>query len=364
MKFKIQRETFLEGMQQVQHVVSPRTTLPILSNVLIEAVEGGLRLTTSDLDMGVSVDLPAEVIKEGSTTLPARKLASIVRELPGADVAVEVSDKDAASIRSGASYFRILGLNRAEFPKLPTFEEASEFRLDQAILADSLKKTSYAISTDETRFVLNGVYVSFRNNAMTMVATDGRRLAVVEREFEFPESQAMEVIIPSKAVNELQRLVGTSGQVVMRLAENKGSFEFGKSVLVTKLIEGNFPNYRQVIPEETKHRITLEREKFHEIVNRVSLLASDKSSSIVLAFSKDLIEVSANSPDVGESQETIPVSYKGEEMKIAFNPEFLLAPLRNVPADEIHLDLINEMSPGVLRTDDTFLYVLMPMRVN
>jgi DNA polymerase III subunit beta len=363
MKFRISKEAFLDGLQKVQHVVSSRTTLPILSNVLLVARDGRLQFTTTDLDVGITGSVEAQVEKEGATTLPAKRLVNIVRELPASEVEVSVDAKNHASIRSGPSFFKIIGLSEAEFPPLPDFEGAKEFRIPQQTLKDGLKKTSYAISTDETRYVLNGIFTSFREGKMTLVATDGRRLAMVDSDLEFPASHETDVIIPTKAVQELQRLLGDSGEVIVKLSDNQVSFTVGDSLLASKLIEGNYPNYRQVIPGDSNERVVISREALLETVRRVSLLSSDKSNSVKLVFSENHIEVTANSPDVGEAQESMDVIYSGPAMQIAFNPEFLQAPLRNLDSDEVFLDLIDEMSPGVLRIEGTFLYVLLPMRV-
>ncbi len=363
MKFKIAKEEFLEGLQQVQHVVSNRTTLPILSNVLIEADGDGLRLTTTDLDVGVSGVVQAEVSKPGSTTLPVKRLVNIIRELPSAEIEVSVDAKNVASIKSGPSFFKIIGLPDGEFPPLADFAEAKEYQIPQGKLLSGLKKTSFAISTDETRYVLNGIFASFKEGKLTLVATDGRRLAMVDHELEFPSSHEKDFIVPTKAVQELQRLLGSEGEMVLRLTDNQVCFQVGDSVIVSKLIEGNYPNYRQVIPGESKERLTLGREQLLETTRRVSLLSSEKSNSVKLSFMANQVEVAANSPDIGEAKETLDVGYSGAEFAIAFNPEFLMAPLKSLEEEEIHLDLIDEMSPGVIRTGDSFLYVLMPMRV-
>jgi DNA polymerase-3 subunit beta len=364
MKFSVSKEKLLAGLQTVQNVVSNRTTLPILSNVLVQAGGGALRFTTTDLDVGISGAVEASVDKEGATTLPARRLAGIVRELPAAEVVVEVDSKNVASIRCGQSYFKILGLPEEEFPPLPKFEGAKEFTLSQKALGDALKRTSYAISTDETRYVLNGILFSFKDNKLTMVATDGRRLALVDLEVEFARSQETEIIVPTKCVTELARLVGQDGDLKMSVGENQVAFEVNGTLLVSKLIEGNYPNYRQVIPGEAKERIALERELFLNAVHRVALLASDKSNSVKLIFTKGNLEITANTPDVGEARESLAVAYKGRDFSIAFNPEFLMAPLRALPDDEVYLDLIDEMSPGVIKVNVPFLYVLMPMRIS
>lgn len=363
MKFTISKQSFLDALQQVQHVVSNRTTLPILSNVLIEAKGSELKLTTTDLDVGVSGSVMADIEKEGATTLPAKRLVSIIRELPAENVEISVDNKNYASIKSGPSFFKIIGLGEDEFPPLPKFEEAKEYKMSQEVLLDSLKKTSYAISTDETRYVLNGIYTSFKEGKITLVATDGRRLAMVENDLEFPSSHEADVIIPSKAVQELQRLLTDKGDVIIRLTDSQVAFEINGSLLVSKLIEGNYPNYRQVIPNNTSERIQVSRTAFLETVRRVSLLASDKSNSVKLAFGANSIDVMANSQDIGEATERIDVTYGGAEFAIAFNPDFLMAPLKNLDTEDVYLDLIDEMSPGVVRIDGSFLYVIMPMRV-
>src|SRR5213596_836853 len=363
MKFSATKEKLLEGLQQVQNVVSTRTTLPILSNVLLQAKEGAVHLTTTDLDVGVRGSFEANVDKTGATTLPARRVFNIVRELPASEIQIDVDGKNTASIRSGQSFFKILGLPEEEFPPLPKFEDAKVVTIRQKDLRDGLRKTSYAISTDETRYVLNGVLFSFKENKLTLVATDGRRLTMLDIELEFPRSHEAEIIVSTKAVTELQRLLKDDGEVKISVGSGQIAFDLNNTLLVSKLIEGNYPNYKQVIPSEAKERVTLERETFLNSLRRVSLLASDKSNSIKLNFAKNNIDITANTPEV-EAKESLPVQYKGRDFSIAFNPEFLMAPLRNLTEDEVFLDLIDEMSPGVLKIQTPFLYVLMPMRIS
>ena len=248
MKFSATKEKLLEGLQQVQNVVSTRTTLPILSNVLLQAKEGAVHLTTTDLDVGVRGSFEANVDKTGATTLPARRLFTIIRELPSSEISVEVDGKNAASIRSGQSFFKILGLPEEEFPPLPKFENAKVVTMRQKDLHDGLRKTAYAISTDETRYVLNGVLFSFKENKLTLVATDGRRLAMLDIELEFPRSHEADIIVPTKAVTELQRLLKDDGEVKISVGSGQIAFDLNNTLLVSKLIEGNYPNYKQVIP--------------------------------------------------------------------------------------------------------------------
>ena len=279
MKFRISKEALLEGLQKVQHVVSSRTTLPILSNVLIVAKGDRLQFTTTDLDVGITGSVMANVDKEGATTLPAKKIVNIVRELPASEVEVSVDSKNIATIISGSAQFKVNGLSDGEFPPFPNFEGAKEFKIQQKDLRDGLRKTFYAISSDETRYVLNGIFTSFRDGKMTLVATDGRRLAMAENDLEFPASHETDVIIPSKAVQELQRLLSTEGELILRLSDNQVSITVGDTLLVSKLIEGNYPNYRQVIPSDANERVELPREALLDTVRRVSLLSSDKQQS-------------------------------------------------------------------------------------
>ena len=364
MKFSISKDKLLEALVTVQNVVSTRTTLPILSNVLIRAEEGRLIFTTNDLDCGISTSVEAQVEKGGGTTLPARRLGGIVKELPAADVQVEVDSKNHASLRCGQSFFKMMGIAEDEFPALPKLENAKTFTLKQHDLKDALRKTNYAISTDETRYVLNGILFTFKENKLALVATDGRRLALCEIEVEFPRSQEIDIIIPTKCVSELGRLLTEVGEVKMMVTENHVAFEANNKTLVSKLIEGNYPNYKQVIPQETRERVTIEREILLAAVRRVSLLSSEKSNSIKLIFTKNNLEIASNTPEVGEAHESLAINYKGKDIAIAFNPGFLQDPLRNLPDEEIHIDLIDEMSPGVLKIATPFLYVLMPMRIS
>lgn len=362
-KFRVTKEKILAGLQNVQNVVSTRTTLPILSNVLVQAGNKGLELTTTDLDVAVRCTVEAEVSKAGGTTLPARKLFSILKEVPAADIEVEVDDRNAASIRCGSSFYKIMGLPEEEFPRFPQADGKS-LKLEQGILRDMLRKTAYAVSADETRYVLNGVYLMFKGDKLTVVATDGRRLALVEREVEVPKGAEAEMIIPTKAVGELSRLLSDTGDAKLSVGDNQIIFNLGSTTLASKLIEGTYPNFRQVIPAEAKERIQLEREAVLGALHRASILASEKAQSVKLNFGKNTLTITATTPDVGEAKETLPINYKGKEITIAFNPQYMMDPLRNLDADDIFIELTDELSPGVIKANEPFLYVLMPMRLN
>jgi DNA polymerase-3 subunit beta len=369
MNLTISKEQIINGLQAVQNVVSTRTTLPILSNVLLRAEGERLEFTATDLDVTVACAVEAKVTKAGASTVPVKKLFGIVRELSSLEIELEVDEKNTCSVRAGASFYRINGLSADEFPPLPKFKEDKKVVLPQETLKSMMKKTSFAISTDESRYVLNGIFLSLKDHKMTMVATDGRRLALVDEEVDIAEKSQGEFIVPAKTVNELNRLLQDKGEVEIRYAENQASFtlkdEKGSSVLiVTKLIEGNYPNYRQVIPAETKERVALVREEFLHALRRAEIMTSEKSNSVKLSFGKNKLEITANSPEVGEAKESLAINYKGPDMAIAFNPKYVIDPLNALTNDEVFLELIDELSPGVLKINGPFLYVVMPMRLS
>jgi len=364
LKLTVTKEKVLDGLQRVQNVVGNRSTLPILSNTLLQAEKGCLFLSVTDLDVAVRTKVEAEVSKTGSTTLPARKLFTILKEVPAQDIELEVDDRNAASLRCGSSFYKIMGLPPEEFPQFPKSGDFKVVSLGQAALRDLLKKTAYAVSTDETRYVLNGVFMSFKADKLTVVATDGRRLALAEQEVEVPKGNECEFIIPAKAVGELQRLLTGEGSVKMAIGENLLVAEWGDSTIATKLVEGSFPNFRQVIPSEAKERVPIDRELLLASLHRAALLASEKTQSVKLNFTKGKLTITATTPDVGEAKEEMTVDYKGKDISIGFNPQYLMDPLRNLDADEVFLELSDELSPGVLKVNAPFLYVLMPMRLN
>jgi DNA polymerase-3 subunit beta len=369
MNLTIAKDQLLSGLQAVQNVVSTRTTLPILSNVLMRAEGERLEFTATDLDVTIACGVEAKVNKAGASTVPVKKLFGIARELNGNEIDLEVDDKSMCSLRCGPSFYKINGLSSDEFPPLPKFKEEKKVTLPQETVKSMMRKTSFAISTDEARYVLNGIFISLKDHKMTMVATDGRRLALVDEEVDVSEKSHGEFIIPAKAVNELNRLLQEKGEVEMKYSENQAAFtlkdEKGFSVLIiTKLIEGNYPNYRQVIPSETKERVTLPREEFLHALRRAEIMTSEKANSVKLTFGKNNLSITANAPEVGEAKESIAINYKGKEIAVAFNPKYLIDPLNALSQDEVFIELIDELSPGVLKINGPFLYVVMPMRLS
>jgi DNA polymerase III subunit beta len=369
MNLTISKEQILAGLQAVQNVVSARTTLPILSNVLLRAEKDRVEFTATDLDVTVVSSVEAKVKRTGATTVPVKKLFGIVRELNGKEIDIETDEKNVTAIRCGSSFYKIHGLSADEFPPMPKFKDDKKVSLSQETVKAMMKKTSFAVSSDESRYVLNGIFVSFKDHKMTLVATDGRRLALADEEVDVAEKSQGEFILPAKAVNELNRLLQEKGSTVIKFGENQASFELKDEkefsvLIVTKLIEGNYPNYRQVIPSEVKERVPIVREELLRALRRAEIMTSEKANSVKMTFGKNTLAITANAPEVGEARETLAVNYKGKEIAIAFNPRYLIDPLNALTEDEVFFELIDELSPGVLKINGPFLYVVMPMRLS
>ncbi|MFA5057239.1 MAG: DNA polymerase III subunit beta [Opitutaceae bacterium] len=374
MKFKINRDHFSNGLLQVLNVVGSKATMPILSNVLIEAEKDHISLTTTNLDLGIRCRIKAEVKETGSVTLPVKRLATIVRELPNIDVTLDSTPNHQVKLASGGSQFRIMGIGKEEFPPLPEFGDDKSFSLEQAELGNMLKGVAYAQSADETRYILNGVYFNFRDGKLSLVATDGRRLALISKELEFPAASAGNIILPAKTVSELLRLLDKGAKIKISFNERRASFQIATEkdtsglveniYLFSKVVEGNYPNYQQVIPKETHQRIKLERELFLQCVHRAALVCSEKSNSVKIKLTSNLLEITASSPDFGESHESMAISYSGPDLQVAFNPQFIMDPLRALTKDEVFFELKDEVSPGVFKTLESFICVIMPVRLS
>lgn len=363
MKASVQTKDILDAVQKVQAVVSTKSKLSVLSNVLIETVDNSLVLTATDLQVGIRCTSDARVKAAGATTLPARTLFAILRELPEGEVKIDVSDKDIASITCGDSFFRILGISRDEFPKLPEFVEKESFTISQSLLKGMLHKTVYAISREDNRYALMGMYLIIANHTLTFVSTDGRRLSKITAELGADVKLKRDFIVPLKAVEELERMLGDKGDARVFLAKNQVAFQLDGVLLVSRLIDGTFPDYERVIPEKSSEKAVLDRRELFHVVRRVALLASDQANLVRLSFTKGQLVTTSSSPEVGEARASMPAKYDGKDLEIAFNPDFLKDVLSSMDEDVITLELSDSLSPGVVRGEGTFLHVLMPMRL-
>ncbi len=372
MKIVCSKFDLSKGIQTVQNVVSTKTTLPILSHILMETKENQLRLASTDLETGIECLIPAKILEEGGITVPARKLGEIVRELPESEVNITVNEK-IITLDCQKGVFKFSGLGREDFPELPQLEEKRSFTLRQDILKEMFKKTSFAVSHDETRYALNGTFFVIRDNKLKLVATDGRRLAYIERGVKLPQNLETEVIVPTKASNEVSRILDEGkGDLKIILGENQIAFQLDNIRLVSRLIEGHFPDYQKVIPKKHKERIMLEREPFLLALKRVAVLTSEKSSSVRLDISKNRMLLTTTSPEVGEAREELVLDYEGEDISVAFNPVYMISFLKNEGEEKIYLELTDSLSPGLMRpagsdrgrsAEEKYLYVIMPMKL-
>ncbi|MBL62350.1 MAG: DNA polymerase III subunit beta [Opitutae bacterium] len=386
MKFKINRDHFANGLQLVTSVVGARKTMQILQNVLIEASEGKVSLITTNLDLGVRCSVKADVSEPGSITLPVRELGSIVRQLAGMEVSVECPEGNRATISTRGSLFHIMGIDSKEFPPLPALDNLSQHDLSRDELTQMLRNVSYAQSVNEERYMLRGVYFSFAEGKLTMVATDGRRLAVTERALQIQEGSDGDFILPANTVSELEKLPSLGDTVKVSFNERQVAFEMripddpnatddeqsitGKGFvdsiyLVSKVVEGRYPNYRQVIPTETFEQSEVERELLQECILRAALVSDEKVS---FSIKPGELEITGQS-SLGDAKETMAIEYKGPEVTVSFNPIFFCDPLKALSKDKVTLEFRDEISPGIFRTgagkqDDpiTFLCVIMPIR--
>lgn len=363
MKFKIQKDVLLAGIQTVHNVITSKSALPILSNILIEAQQSNLRLTATDLDIGISCVLPVSIQEAGVITVPAKRLGDIIKELPGDEVSVNTKKNNLVIIETDLCQFKIMGLTGEEFPKLPEFKDKEVIKLDQALLKQMLSLTSFAVSFDETRYILNGILFKIEKNNLILVATDGKRLAVVERKLSKEVDKNIHIIVPIKTIHELNRNLKDDGEASLVLGNNQVLFDLGSVSVISRLIEGEFPDYRQVIPPMSENKMGVDREQLMLAVKRASLLSTPDYQAVKFELFKDKLVVSKSTPDVGESREELPVSYKGKELVVGFNPNYLLDVLKNLQEDSVSIELVDTDKPGVIRIDG-YTYIVLPMRLS
>jgi DNA polymerase-3 subunit beta len=353
MEFEIEREEFAKGLSRIQNVVEKKGTMPILLNVLIETNEKGVSITGTDLEIALKSFHPAEKLKEGRTTLSAKKLYEVIKELPEKKVSLKVKENHWVEIISGRSNFNIMGLAADSFPSLPVFEEETFVVAEGKTLKEMIERTIFAVSSDESRYNLTGVLFSQKTEgeekALKMVATDGYRLSIIERPFS-AEVKGLEkgILLPKKGLVEFSKLL-----------------EEGKDEVWIKLKDAEFPDYRQVIPQKIKKHIRMKRIQLLEALRRVSILSSEKTRGVKFIFSKDILNLSSYNPELGEAKEEVPIEYKGEEITIGFNSRFVLEVLNILNSEEIILELEDSVSPGIIQPaeDKKHTCVVMPMRI-
>ncbi|HCF62549.1 MAG TPA: DNA polymerase III subunit beta [Myxococcales bacterium] len=369
MEFRIAAEELAKALHRAQGIAERKTTIPILANVLIQAKKSGVSLTAFDLDIGLVSEHPAEVLREGAITLASKHLFDIVKALPESQVTVQLTGGTTVEISCGNARFKLLGMPAEEYPALPKEEKASLTRIDGRVLLEMIEKTSFAISTDETRYILNGLYFeSPEPGAVRVVATDGHRLSLVARSMEGSELKLKHgVIIPRKGLFELRRLIDEAPDAECFLGFTDTSAIFKKSGLsmIMRLIDGQFPDYQEVIPQENKGALTLPRQRLLATLKRISLLSEAKSNAIKIELTENQLRVSSQNPDLGEAHEDLPVEYSGGKVEVGFNARYLVDVLSVVGEDDVSFEIVDDQSPGVVRpaTDRGYTAVIMPMRI-
>lgn len=363
MEIQIQKNQLLTGLSIVVGAVSPRSTLPILANLLLETKgDETLQLSGTDLEVSIGTQVTCRTLKEGAITIPARKLFEVVRELPEGEVSITVAKNFAVNIKTEKTYCRIMGLGREDFPKLPEIKNEDKVILEQAVVKHCLGLTSFAVSHDESRYVLNGVLIEIKKNRITFVATDGRRLACVQKTLENAAAPEFQIILPAKAVGELVKNL-TVGELEVARAQNQICFKMGKTILISRLIEGHFPNYEQVVPKEEKTTAQINKQGFLAGVKRAALFTTQEAQAVKFDFVKGKVLVSAHSANLGEVKEEVDAEVVGDEISIGFNPNYLLDALKNVEGEGVTLSLTKPDKPGLLKSGDDYLYVVMPMQI-
>jgi DNA polymerase-3 subunit beta len=364
MKIKLLKDDLLSGIQRVQNIVSTKTTLPILSNMLLETSAGIVKLNTTDLDIGISCEIPVNTFEEGSITIPAKRFSDIVRELPAGDIVISVKKNNQVDIEGDKCRFKLVGMPKEEFPKFPEFKDKEIVKIKQAIFKEMLQLTAFAVSHEESRYVLNGILIRISGNDIHLVATDGRRLAKSDNKLEASVKKEVSVIIPIKAVQEILRNLGDEGDLSLVVGTNQVLFDINGVLIATRIIEGEFPDYNnpKVIPKPSSPKIKINTQDFLSAIRRANLLSTPDFQAIKFEVFNNKLVISKTTPDVGESREEVSIEYGGKEMIVGFNPQYLIDALKNIHSVNIDMELLGPDKAGVIRLED-YLYLVLPMRL-
>lgn len=374
MKFVISTQELNYLIGKVFNVVSPKATVPILSTILIEAKNGELILTATDLTVGIRCFTEAKILEEGAITLPAKRFAQLVRELTALNVEISSNQHDIVEIIANSSRFKMHGMSSNQFPALPDMSEAKQLKMKQSQLKDMFHRTSFAVSREDNRYALTGVFLSVEGNRATFIGTDGKRLARAYIELDTNHPICATYIIPIKAVEEIgKNLNDEDEEMTLFLMNDKIAVQSTDTVVISKLLTGDYPDVDRVIPERPETILSLHRDELTTLLRQISLFTSDSSNSVRFTFGDGELKLSANTSDVGEGVVKMPVNYEGSKLEVAFNPVYLLDILRHSKGEVIKLGVIDSFNPGVITdenhepimaTGPTPLYILMPMRLD
>ena len=378
MKFVIPKADLLDAVNKVKTVVSAKSALPILSHILIEAGDNSIRLSATDLKVSIECSVDCTVEKEGALTVSSQRISSILSELPDLDVSMELQDSNVVRqdsnvvrLECGKIHTKLYSMSPEEFPPVRDFEGIEPLVLPQSLLSEIFQRTQFAICTDQARYNLTGLLIEIKEGTLTAVATDGRRMSLVKQTEGIVSGIDIKVIVPSKMINELSRLLSDDGDVNILISDNQAGFSFGSLRLVTALIEGTFPNYEMVVPKSHDKEALVSTAAFSEAIRRTRTMTNDKFNSVRLQVSDGTLHLMVTTPEVGEYEEDMPLDYTGDEIEIAFNPDFVLDVLKHIDSEQTKLVLKDSMSPGVIRPvneeDDAkgseYINVVMPIRI-
>lgn len=372
MKFIISTQELNYLINKIQNVVNQKPTIPILSNFLIEAGNDELILTATDLTVGIRCSTEAQILEEGATTLPAKRLAQLIRELTAANVEISTNSHEVTSLAAGTSRFKLNGMSKNEFPSLPDLSHAHTFHIPQALLKDLLYRTSFAVSKEDNRYVLTGILMHIANGQVTFVGTDGKRLARAYASISIDPSFSSQSIIPLKAVEEILKNLTEEGDTKISLMNDKIAIEANQTHILTKLLAGDYPDVNRVIPEQSDIVIALHREELMTLLRQVSLFTADHNHSVRFTFTDGELKLTANTMEIGEGQVGMPVNYHGSKLEIAFNPGFFLDILRHCKEETVSIGLTDAYNPGLMTDGEQLippnkaspLFVIMPMRLS
>lgn len=368
MKITISRQDLLDTVNRVKTVVSAKSALPILSHILIETGPSQIRLAATDLKTTIETTVDCTVEKQGAVTVSAQRISSMLAEMPNEDITLHLTENNVIDLRCGKIQTKLFSLAAEEFPPVRGFDGIDSFNIQEGVLKRLFEKCSFAICTDQARYNLTGMLMELLRGKLTVVATDGRRMSLAVEVENIPMEVDAKVIVPSKAVHELERLLGGDGNCQVMLDESHAAFSFGRTRVVTSIIEGNFPNYEMVVPKKHDKEVVLETSKFTEAMRRTRTMTNEKFNSVRVGVSEGWLSLKVVTPEVGEYQEEIPAEYSGENVEIAFNPDFVLDVLKHCQSEKVCLVLKDAQSPGVIKPFseapiDTYVNVVMPIRI-
>jgi len=371
MELTIQRDDLLRGLQKSQSVAERRSSMPVLSNVLLEAKDQQLHLTATNLEVSFTGSHQADIVKEGAITIQARKFYEIVKELPFPEIRIIEKENQWVNISSGSTEYNLVGLSADDFPQIAQYDDVDWVEMEAAILKEMIDKTIFAVSTEETRYNLSGIYFEKLEAedpvGLKLVATDGHRLSLIQKPLPEVAKFGFEkgIIIPRKGMQELSRLLEEGERVEVKFHENTAIFRIEESTLIMRLIDGDFPDYNTVIPKDCKRVLEIDRARFMEMLRRMSIISTDRYRGIRCKIRPENMEIISNNPEIGDAREEISVTYQGEEMTIAFNPRYFMETLAVMKSKVISARMIDESSACIIsgEEDEGFFSVVMPMRL-